>query len=107
MTKVLVAYASKRGSTAEIAQAIAETMREHGLSVDCTRAEEVRTLESYDAVVLGSAVYMRRWRGDAKHFLDKHRRELEQRPFWVFSSGPVGSPPATMLPTRGQSHRRS
>jgi menaquinone-dependent protoporphyrinogen oxidase len=42
--------------------------------------------------VLGSAVYIKRWRGDAKRFLRKHGKELSQRPFWVFSSGPVGEP---------------
>jgi menaquinone-dependent protoporphyrinogen oxidase len=89
---VLVAYASKRGSTAEIAEAIADTLRESGLSVDCTSIEEVSSLDGYEAVVLGSAVYIKRWRGDAKHFLRKHRKELSQRPFWVFSSGPVGKP---------------
>ena len=46
----------------------------------------------YDAVVLGSAVYMKRWRGDAKHFLRKHSDRLAERPLWVFSSGPVGDP---------------
>ena len=44
------------------------------------------------AVVLGSAVYIKRWRGDAKHFLRKHGSALVQRPFWAFSSGPVGAP---------------
>jgi menaquinone-dependent protoporphyrinogen oxidase len=89
---VLVAYASKHGSTAEIAEAIAAALRQSGLSVDCTVAGEVKTLEPYDAVVLGSAVYIKRWRGDAKHFLRKHHDGLSQRPFWVFSSGPVGEP---------------
>lgn len=92
MTHVLVAHASKRGSTAEIAQAIAEVLREAGLDVDCRAAEEVGGLDPYDAVVLGSAVYMKRWQGDAKHFLRKHADELAARPFWVFSSGPVGDP---------------
>ena len=92
MTNVLVAYASKRGSTAEIAEAVAETIRQAGLGVDCLDAGEVQSLEGYDAVVLGSAVYMKRWRGDAKHFLRKHAGELEQLPFWVFSSGPTGKP---------------
>jgi len=89
---VLVAYSSKRGSTAEIAETLAATLRREGLHVRLESAEGVRSLEPYDAVVLGSAVYMKRWRGDAKHFLKKHRKALRQMPFWVFSSGPVGDP---------------
>lgn len=89
---VLVAYASKRGSTAEIAETLAATLRREGLKVCLEPAGAVRSLESFDAVVLGSAVYMKRWRGDARHFLKKHRKALRQKPFWVFSSGPVGDP---------------
>jgi menaquinone-dependent protoporphyrinogen oxidase len=89
---VLVAYASKRGSTAEIAETVAATLRREGLGVCLERAEDVQSLERYDAVVLGSAVYMKRWRGDARHFLKKHRKALRQKPFWVFSTGPVGDP---------------
>lgn len=89
---ILVAYASKRGSTAEIAETIAATLRREGLGVCLERAENVQSLDPYDAVVLGSAVYMKRWRGDARHFLKKHRKALKQTPFWVFSSGPVGDP---------------
>jgi menaquinone-dependent protoporphyrinogen oxidase len=89
---VLVAYASKRGSTAEIAETVAATLRRADLEVDLEPAAEVTSLEPFDAVVLGSAVYMKRWRGDARHFLKKHRKALRQMPFWVFSSGPVGDP---------------
>lgn len=89
---VLVAYASKRGSTAEIAETIAATLRREGLGVCLEKCEEVESLDRYDAVVIGSAVYMKRWRGDARHFLKKHRKALRQKPFWVFSSGPVGDP---------------
>jgi menaquinone-dependent protoporphyrinogen oxidase len=89
---VLVAYASKRGSTEEIARAVAETLRDGGLDVECLRTSDVGDLDRYDAVVLGSAVYMRRWRGDARRFLRKHARALARRPFWIFSSGPVGQP---------------
>jgi menaquinone-dependent protoporphyrinogen oxidase len=89
---VLVAYASKRGSTAEIAETVAATLRREGLGVCLEPVEDVRSLERFDAVVLGSAVYMKRWRGDARHFLKKHRKALRQMPFWVFSSGPVGDP---------------
>jgi menaquinone-dependent protoporphyrinogen oxidase len=55
--RVLVAYGSKFGSTAEIAQAIGTTLRVAGLEVDAERACDVRSLERYGAVVLGSAVY--------------------------------------------------
>lgn len=89
---VLVAYSSKRGSTAEIAETVAATLRREGLGVCLEPVDAVANLEPYDAVVLGSAVYMKRWRGDAKHFLKKHRKALRQKPFWVFSSGPVGDP---------------
>jgi len=89
---VLVAYASKRGSTAEIAETVAATLRREGLGVCLERCEAVQSLDNYDAVVLGSAVYMKRWQGDARHFLKKHRKALKQMPFWVFSSGPVGDP---------------
>jgi menaquinone-dependent protoporphyrinogen oxidase len=99
MIKVLVAYASKRGSTAEIAQAIADELTASGLSVDCAPAGEVRQIKGYDAIVLGSAVYMRRWQGDARHFLRKHSASLAQTPFWVFSSGPVGEPSSSPKPS--------
>ena len=88
----LVAYASKHGSTADIAASIAQTLRRSGIDADCVEAGEVRSLASYDAVILGSAVYMGRWRREARHFLHEHDDELAARPFWVFSSGPVGEP---------------
>lgn len=62
--RILVAYASKRGSTAEIAEAVAKTLREaDDLEVDCLESGEVADVSPYDAIVLGSAVYMKRWRG--------------------------------------------
>jgi len=97
--RVLVAYASKRGSTAEIAEAIAQTLRQEGLEVDCKQAGETGDLDSYGAVVLGSAVYMKRWQGDARHLLRRHGNELSRVPFWVFSSGPVGDPSTTPDPS--------
>ena len=90
--KALVAYASKNGSTAEIAQAIAEELRTHGLEADCREAGEVRDLGPYDAVVLGSAVYAKRWRSSARRFLGRHGGALSAMRWWVFSSGPVGEP---------------
>lgn len=96
--KILVAYASKRGSTAEIAEAVAEAIARTGHDVDCRPAAEVRALGRYDAVILGSAVYMKRWRPEARRFLRHHATELAARPFWIFSSGPVGDPIQTAEP---------
>lgn len=88
--RVLVAYGTKYGATAEIAEVIATTLRTAGLEVDAVPARDVRSVERYRAVVLGSAVYMARWRRDALRLLRRHRRELTSRPVWLFSSGPVG-----------------
>lgn len=86
--RVLVAYGTKHGATAEIAQVIADTLRAAGLQVDVQRARRVRSLEPYRAVVLGSAVYSGRWRPDAVRLL--RRPQLKAREVWLFSSGPVG-----------------
>jgi menaquinone-dependent protoporphyrinogen oxidase len=89
---VLVTYASKHGSTAEIARAIAASLRGQDLDADCVEVAHVESLDRYDALVLGSAVYAKRWRGEARRFLHRHGEELEALPFWIFSSGPVGPP---------------
>ncbi len=89
---VLVAYASKHGSTAEIAEAVARGLRDAHIDAECLDVHAVKGLGSYDAVVLGSAVYIKRWRGEARRFLHRHADELAALPFWIFSSGPVGAP---------------
>ena len=93
MARALVAYASKHGSTREIAEAIAAELEDAGLTVDCREAATVSTFAGYDLVVLGSAVYAGRWRRDAKRLLKRQERELARVPFWLFSSGPAGEKP--------------
>ena len=93
--RVLVSTASKHGSTGEIASRIAEVLRA-GLPgntvVDVLPAVEVGDVASYDAVVLGSAVYMGRWLEDARHAAARLATD-PPRPVWLFSSGPIGDPP--------------
>ena len=96
MPKVLVAYASKHGATVEIAKTIADKLRERHLAVDCRPAGSVENLLGYDAVIIGSAVYFNRWRPEAMRFLRRHASQLADLPFWTFSSGPVGTTPASM-----------
>lgn len=88
--KVLVAYATKYGATAEIAQRIGQVLREPGLQAEVLPADRVHDLSPYQAVVLGSAVYAGMWRKEAVEFLTVHEAALAQRPVWLFSSGPTG-----------------
>jgi menaquinone-dependent protoporphyrinogen oxidase len=91
--KVLVSAASKYGATAEIASAIAEVLTERGLDAAVVRPEDVTSVDGYDAVVLGSAVYAGRWMKSARELVDRSGASLSSRPVWLFSSGPVGDPP--------------
>jgi menaquinone-dependent protoporphyrinogen oxidase len=85
---VLVAYATRYGSTQEVAEAVAATLRERGLGVDIQPMRKARTLEGYSAVVLGAPLYMFRWHRDALHFLSRHRKALTERPAAIFALGP-------------------
>jgi menaquinone-dependent protoporphyrinogen oxidase len=96
-TKVLVAYATKYGGTAEIAERIGEVLRDAGLQADVVAADRVRGLASYKAVVLGSAVYIGRWRKEAAKFLKDNEQALAEKPVWLFSSGPMGEGDAAEL----------
>jgi len=89
MTRVLIAYGSKRGSTGEIAKAIGWTFEELGVEVDVRPAAEVEDVVPYEAVVLGGAVYMNRWHRDARRFGRRFAGALRERPVWLFSSGPL------------------
>ncbi len=89
MTKVLVAYGSKRGSTREIADWIGRVLLEEGLDVDVRAASEVRDVGMYDAVVLGGAVYFGRWHRHTRAFARRFARQLVELPVWLFSSGPL------------------
>lgn len=85
----LVAYATKRGSTREVAEVVAVTLRERGLEVDVQPAGEIGDVSPYDGVVLGGALYMGRWHRDARAFLRRHRAALALLPVAVFGMGPL------------------
>jgi menaquinone-dependent protoporphyrinogen oxidase len=88
---VLVAVASRHGSTREIADAIAQELQVPGVHAEVRTADEVPDLDSYDAVVLGSAIYMGNWESAASRFVQQHQAKLASMPVWLFSSGPVGN----------------
>jgi menaquinone-dependent protoporphyrinogen oxidase len=89
-TKVLVAFSSRHGATDELARMIGATIAAQGPSVEIRRMEDVDTVFPYGALVLGSAVYLGRWTGEARRFIDLHEEGIVARPTWLFSSGPIG-----------------
>ncbi|MDX6236408.1 MAG: menaquinone-dependent protoporphyrinogen oxidase [Kribbellaceae bacterium] len=88
--KVLVAYATKMGSTAGIAQAVGAELQRCGHQVEVRNIRDVGSIAEYDVVVVGSAVYLRRWRAEAVRFLRRHAKELRNRQVWLFHSGSLG-----------------
>ncbi|MFW6056707.1 MAG: flavodoxin domain-containing protein, partial [Chloroflexota bacterium] len=88
--RILVAYCSVHGSTAEIARGIALTLRRVGIDVDVMPAGEVTDVGLYDSVIVGSAVYGGQWRKEAAGFLSEFAPDLSNRDLWLFQSGPLG-----------------
>jgi len=89
--KILVTTASKHGATEEIGRAVGAELSTRGLEVTVSRVEDEGSIDGYDAVVLGSAVYLGKWMKSAKAFARRESDALAGRPVWLFSSGPVSS----------------
>lgn len=83
--RLLIAYASRYGSTAEVAQGIARTLRADRLAVDICAAAHVARVDGYDAVIVGSAVRFGAWLDDALDFLRRGRAGLAARPVAFFT----------------------
>lgn len=88
--RALVAYASKTGFTKGIAEFIGEKLQARGVLTDVQDVGTIRDIKSYDAFVIGSAVYMFHWQKEAKQFVSRNQALLAAKPVWLFSSGPVG-----------------
>lgn len=89
--KVLVAYASRHGSTQEVAEAVAVVLRDGGAEVDLQPARAVSQPADefgWECVVLGGSLYSGRWHRDARRFLKRYRSRLEQVPVAIFAMGP-------------------
>ncbi|UCH64236.1 MAG: flavodoxin domain-containing protein [Fidelibacterota bacterium] len=83
--RILVAYASRAGSTGEVAETIGRVMCDKGLEVDVCLAKDVTDLSPYRAIVVGSAIYMGKWMRDAATFVEKRREVLSQIPIAYFT----------------------
>jgi menaquinone-dependent protoporphyrinogen oxidase len=99
---ILIAVASRHGSTHEIAEAIADELHTAGHGAEVRPCDADTPVHAYDAVILGSAVYMGNWLPEAHQFVQRHQAWLEVVPVWLFSSGPVGQPDPR--PSGGPAH---
>jgi menaquinone-dependent protoporphyrinogen oxidase len=89
--QILVAFATRHGSTGEIAAAIAGPLRAAGHAVAVRHAGDVTDVAAYDAVVLGSAIYDGAWLAGAADLARRERDALAARPVWLFSVGSLSS----------------
>lgn len=92
-SRALIAYGSKYGSTAGIAEAVGNELRSAGFEADVKSAKEIASLAGYDLAIVGAGVYVGRWNGDALDFVKRFAADLQARPTWFFSSGPTGGSP--------------
>ena len=100
--RVLVSVASEHGSTTEIARLIGQTLDNDHIAVDIVPPAAVDSIDDYNAVVLGSAVYAGHWLAPAKNFAIRFRDPLAARSVWLFSSGPVGGPSRKLVQSMEQ-----
>jgi len=99
---VLVAYASRHGSTREVAERVCEAIQSTGVRAHLRPAAGVDDVDGYDAVVLGGALYVGRLHRHAHRFLRRHADALAGRPLAVFGSGPTDAEPGHWRDSREQ-----
>jgi menaquinone-dependent protoporphyrinogen oxidase len=87
---ILITVASRHGSTHEIAEILAQELRVADHCVDVRNIKEDPSIAIYDAVIIGSAIYMGKWLASAVQFVEDNRVRLGEVPIWLFSSGPLG-----------------
>ena len=85
--RVLIAYATKYGSTKEIAEFIGEKLNGKGIQADVSAAVDADSLASYDLVIIGSPVYTGKWLSGALNLVKKNREELSGKKVALFSTG--------------------
>jgi menaquinone-dependent protoporphyrinogen oxidase len=87
MNKVLIVHASRHGGSKGIADRIGECLRSDGIEVAVVPASTQPDPREFDAVIVGSGVYMGSWLGEGADYLARHAEVLAERPVWLFSSG--------------------
>jgi menaquinone-dependent protoporphyrinogen oxidase len=100
--RILVTYATKNGSTAGVAETIADELRATGHEPDLTALGHRVDLATYDGVVLGAPLYSGRWLSPARRFLKRNRETLSRMPVALFALGPRADSPEAWQRSRDQ-----
>ncbi|NUT18889.1 MAG: flavodoxin [Hamadaea sp.] len=85
----MIAYGSKRGGTAGLADMIGAELIAHGLRVDVRPAARILSVDGYKGVIVAGALYNSRWHRDARRFVNRFRSALQSIPVWLIASGPL------------------
>jgi len=96
--RVLIAYGSKRGGTAGLAEMIGDELEAAGLDTVVKPARDAGNLDGFDSVVIAGALYAKRWHHDARHFARRHAATLRSLPVCLVSSGPLDDSAAGVIP---------
>lgn len=102
---VLIAYSTRSGSTAEVAEAIGTAIREVGFVTDVMPMQHVVSLDGR-AVILGGPLYFGRFPKEFHQFINVHRECIEKRAPWCFVLGPTRNEPADFEAARKQAMKQ-
>ena len=83
--KILITYASRTGSTAEIAEAIGSILRQDKLNVEVLPLADVKDLSGYSAIIIGCPIRKSQWLPEASHFIQTHRAILTRKRVAIFT----------------------
>ncbi|GAG96000.1 unnamed protein product, partial [marine sediment metagenome] len=90
--KVLIAYGTRYGSTEEIAKKIEKTIQHKGLeselvNLGITKSKNWPQLDGFDGIIVGTSLKVNSWKKQVKTFLDKHKNEINNKKFGMFTCG--------------------
>lgn len=89
LPELLIAYATRAGSTAEVAEEMSDTIREHGIMVEVRPMSEVTSISEWKSVVMGAPLYMGRFPKEFHKFVIHHKQALLNTRPWIFALGPT------------------
>jgi menaquinone-dependent protoporphyrinogen oxidase len=82
--KILIAYASRTGTTAGVADRIGKALTDLGVNVEVRKMQDIYDVSPYTSVIAGSAIQDGKWLPEAMEFIEKNQQSLAQKPFAVF-----------------------